>query len=295
MSNPIPLICVGGPTACGKSAHAMALAAERPSVIINADAMQVYRGLPILTAQPSDQDKQAVPHKLYEVMDVSEAGSVAKWVKLASHAIRSAQEVGLTPILVGGTGMYFKALLEGLADIPHIPTELRDELTQKYQKMGPAAFHAELTKQDPDIAARLSPTDSQRVIRAYAVWLHTGIPLSHFQATTRPAYTGPVVYHLLLPPRETIHANINARFETMIAAGALDEAKWFMERNVSADLPANKILGLKELTAYFMRTLSKEEAVEQAKLRTRQYAKRQSTWFRNQWRHAEISVVASLS
>lgn len=294
MSNPIPLVCVGGPTACGKSAHAMALAAERPSVIINADAMQVYRGLPVLTAQPSNQDKQSVPHKLYEVMDVSEAGSVAKWVKLASQAVRSAQEVGLTPILVGGTGMYFKALLEGLADIPDIPKELRDELTQKYQKMGPAAFHAELTKQDPDLAARLSPTDSQRVIRAYAVWQHTGIPLSQFQASTQPTYTGPVVYHLLLPPRQRIHVNINNRFEAMMAAGALDEARWFMEQNIPSDLPANKILGLQELADHLSGALTIQQAVAKATLRTRQYAKRQSTWFRNQWRHAEISVVASL-
>ncbi len=286
-----PLILIGGPTASGKSARALEAARRMNGVIINADAMQVYAGLPLLTAQPEAEDKRAAPHELYEVYDPAERSSAGKWLALAEAALRRCAEAGRTPILVGGTGLYFKALTDGLAAIPPIPDAVRAEVQALYEHMGEAAFRSRLATLDPSSAARIKPNDRQRLIRAFEVAQHTGQPLGYWQNGAGQAQdgAGPVSAFavrriLLLPPREELYAACDRRFERMMERGALEEVRALLDRSLDPDLPAMKILGVRELAAYLRGEVSRADAVAQAQQATRNYAKRQMTWFRNQWR-----------
>lgn len=287
MSTTSSIVLIGGPTASGKSAFAARMAMERNGNIINADAMQVYAGLPVLTAQPSPEDRAKIPHLLYEITAPSEASSAGKWIALAEKAIQKTLSEGKTPILVGGTGLYFDALMGGLADIPPIPDSVRAEIINRYDTLGEEAFRAELAARDPESAAKIARNDKQRLIRAFEVHRHTGKTLGEWQKQNAPSarnYTAE--RHLLLPPREELYAACDNRFQAMMERGAVNEVERLLERKLSPDLPAMKILGVREIAAYLRGEINKEEAASKAQQMTRNYAKRQITWFRNKWETA---------
>jgi len=280
-----PIILIGGPTASGKSALAMQIARQRQGVIINADAMQVYKGLPLLTAQPEPEDKAEIPHLLYEINDPAEASSAGKWLLQARQAIAQVRAEGRTPILVGGTGMYFGALRGGLAEIPPIPESIRVDTINLYTEIGEEKFRSMLALKDPESAARIKSNDKQRLIRAYEVFIHTGKSLAHWQ--TKHSVSDPLgepETHLLLPPREDLYAACDKRFIKMIERGAIEEVRKLMAKNLSPALPALKILGVRELGAYLQGEMTLDSAIIKAQQMTRNYAKRQMTWFRNSWK-----------
>jgi len=281
------LFLIGGPTASGKTARALEIAQQTNGTIVNADAMQVYRGLPLLTAQPSEKEKAEAPHKLYEILDPDARSSAGRWKLLAEEAIREAAQEGRTPLLVGGTGLYFKALLGGLADIPPISNEARAEAQKLYDELGSEAFREKLRARDPESATKIKPNDRQRLIRAYEVALETGQPLGHWhkaeQAQSTLAAHFTIRKILLMPDRAALYAACDARFLKMIEKGALKEVEKLLARNLDPALPAMKILGVPELAAHLRGETSLDEAIAKAKQATRHYAKRQMTWFRNQW------------
>ncbi len=277
------IILVAGPTASGKSAKAMELARQRRGTIINADAMQIYAGLPILTAQPSPEEQNEIPHMLYGTLDPVEGSSAGKWLGLAQQAIAEVVAAGRTPILAGGTGLYFRALLGGLADMPDIPDEVREATEKLYGEIGEEKFRAELWQLDQESALRLAPNDRQRSIRAYEVAKHTGKPIGEWQKreTTPPVYE--IESYLLMPPREELYAACDKRFEKMIEQGAVEEAKALLDRNLDPALPSMKTIGLRKIGLYLKNETTLEEAIAKSQQMTRNYAKRQMTWFRNQW------------
>ena len=249
------IILIAGPTASGKSALALELAQTIRGTIINADAMQIYAGLPILTAQPNEEEQKRFSHLLYGVTDPSEASSAGKWLALAREAIQKTVEAGRAPILVGGTGLYFKALLDGLADIPDIPDDVRDQTQKLYNEIGEEKFRFELEKLDPESTARLAKNDRQRLIRAYEVILHTGKPISYWQK--RGSGSGVLGLrenmpepHLLMPPRDELYAACDKRFERMVERGAVEEVRKLLDRKLDPALPAMKILGVREIASY---------------------------------------------
>jgi tRNA dimethylallyltransferase len=274
-------VLIAGPTASGKSAAAIALAEAIGGNIVNADSMQVYAEPRILTARPSDEGMHRVPHLLYGHVSVTESYSVGRYQSDAARALDEVRGRGRVPIFVGGTGMYFGALTNGIADIPPVPGEVRARVAARRKEIGTAAFHAELAARDPANALRLQASDTQRVLRAYEVFEATGRPLSAWQReTAKPVLAGlKLARFVLAPPREELYARIDARFDCMIASGALAEAKALA--GLDPGLPAAKILGLRESLAVGTGTLSLEEAKASAKQATRNYAKRQLTWFRN--------------
>ncbi|HSI40684.1 MAG TPA: tRNA (adenosine(37)-N6)-dimethylallyltransferase MiaA [Xanthobacteraceae bacterium] len=283
-------VLIAGPTASGKSALALALAEAAGGVVINADSMQVYADLRVLTARPTPDEEARVPHRLYGHVDADADYSVARWVEEAGAAIRAAHEAGRLPILVGGTGLYFKALTAGLAPVPPIPPELRARVRAQAAQDG-AGLHARLAAMDPETAERLRPSDTQRLIRAIEVFEATGRPLAQWQAQggTEPAIDvaewRPVFLAL---ERERLRARIAARFAVMMEEGALDEVRHLVSRGLDAGRPALKAHGVPWLARYLDGTLSLSAAVEGAVLDTRHYAKRQETWFRHQldgWPH----------
>ena len=288
MSKPV-IYLVGGPTASGKSALALQLAQEHDGVVINTDAMQIYSGLPVLTAQPDATARHATPHKLYEILPPSQRSSAGIWLSMAQKAIDEATLSGKTPILVGGTGLYFKAITEGLADIPPVPGAVRQKVIALWQELGEEHFRKELQKIDRDNAAKLTANDKQRLVRAYEVAWHTGKPLGYWQKQkTLSSLNGFDVRRvLILPPRDELYANCDKRFTKMMNIGALDEAQQLLAQNLEADLPAMKILGVRELAAYLRDEITREDAITQAQQTTRNYAKRQVTWFKNQWKETE--------
>ncbi len=284
-SNPQnPILVVAGPTASGKSGLALAAAEKYNGVIINCDSMQVYRELRLLTARPSAEDEAKAPHKLYGVIPAEEACSAGIWRELAVAEIENSWKSGKLPIITGGTGLYIKALMEGLTNIPDIPPEIREEVTARRDEIGPEAFHQELAKFDPVSAERLNPTDSQRVIRAYEVYLGTERSLTdwHQDAPTTPPLEANYQSIIFEPPRDELYAKCEARFDGMIENGALDEVRSLKALNLDPGLPAMKALGVPELIAHLRDEMTMEEAVSAAKQATRRYAKRQMTWFRGQ-------------
>ena len=278
-------VLIAGPTASGKSAAALALAEAIGGVVINADSMQVYRQAPILTAQPSAQDKARAPHLLYGHVGVRDAYSVGHWRSDAVAALAEVRAMKRTPIFVGGTGMYFMALTDGLADVPPTPPEIRDAARALLDDIGIEALHARLTDRDPLTASRLRPTDPQRVLRAFEVFEATGRPLADWQgAPAAPVLKDARIAAFVLdPPRPDLRARIAARFETMVDAGGLDEARSL--EGLDPALPAAKLLGLRPLQALAGGTLTRAEALDAAITATRQFAKRQMTWFRHRMPH----------
>ena len=274
---------IAGPTASGKSAIALAIAEAVGGCIINADSMQVYDQLQVLTARPSAADMARVPHHLYGHIDPSAAFSVGQWQSAALAAIAQAHAKQQVPIVIGGTGLYFKALSDGLADVPETPAPIRAGLRQRLKQQGAKALYAELQQCDAALAARLQPQDGQRIIRGLEVFEATGQPLSHWQQQpTRSPLEFPVAEILLMPERSWLYERCNRRFVTMIEQGALDEVAALAARKLSPDLPAMKALGVAELMAYQAGDMTLEQATTQAQQQTRRYAKRQMTWFRNQ-------------
>ena len=271
----VDAVLIAGPTASGKSRAALALAQALGGVIVNADSMQVYREAPILTARPSDDDMARAPHLLYGHVGVHEVYSTGRYQSDAQGALDTARGI---PIFTGGTGLYFMALTEGLSQIPPTPQPVRDAARARLARIGLAALHAELHAQD---AARLRATDPQRVLRAYEVFKATAKPLSHWQAEMgKPVLEGLRLAKFVLDvPRPELRARIATRFEAMLEQGALKEAAALT--GLDPTLPAAKILGLRELQALNAGTMTRGEAITAAVTATRQFAKRQSTWFRH--------------
>jgi tRNA dimethylallyltransferase len=275
-------ILVAGPTASGKSALALTLARRLGGSIVNADSMQVYQELRILTARPSVAEEAAVPHALYGVRPAAEAGTVAWWRDAALRAMLAARDAGRVPILCGGTGLYFRALTEGLASIPPVPPEARAEARRLLAAAGPEALHAHLAGIDPETAATLRPTDSQRLARAFEVVLGTGRGLRAWQ---RAGGAGPAPWRfaaiLLDPPRPLLRAAIARRWQAMLEAGALAEVRALAAQRLDPALPAMRAHGVPELLAHLAGSMTLEAASARAILHTGQYTKRQATWFRH--------------
>jgi len=278
-----PVIVLYGPTASGKSALAAALAERLDGVVINADSLQLYAELRILTARPDNATLARAPHRLYGVLGAATAGSVAGWRDAALAEIQSAQAAGKRPIVTGGTGLYLKALMEGLSPLPTADLEARAEATALYAELGGEAFRAALAVKDPATAARLAAGDRQRLIRAWEVMEATGTPLSAWQARPRDRGHGLRFISVgLLPPRAELYQRIDRRFDRMLEQGALAEATAFAALGLPETLPVNKALGLPELRRLLAGEVTLAEAASQARQASRNYAKRQMTWFRHQ-------------
>jgi tRNA dimethylallyltransferase len=287
------ILLLAGPTASGKSALSLHAARALDGEIINADSMQVYDGLSVITARPEPHEMAGVPHHLFGVMDPGERCSVGAWAKLAVDAVREITGRGKRAVFVGGTGLYFKALVEGLAPTPEVPQAISDEVAALYERGGLEALRAEAEALDPVGAARIEAGDRQRLMRLIAVARVAGRPLSDIQAETRPLIDPRrAVGVVIAPDREALYARIEARFDQMVAHGALEEARAIAERRLSPDLPAMKAVGLPPLIAHVQGRLELDEAIDLAKRDTRRYAKRQYTWFSNQ--HPDWKRVQSL-
>jgi len=276
-----PIAVVAGPTASGKSRLALALAREFHGTIINADSMQVYRGLCVLTARPSPHDMALVPHRLYGEIDAGESCSAGRWRNLALVEIARARDEGRLPILVGGTGLYLSALLHGIAEIPPVPAAVVAEARTLHARLGGEEFRRALVALDPDIAAKLPAADTQRLIRAYAVARATGVALSAWQKRQAPHGGPAAAVVVLLPPRDALYAEIDQRLERMFNGGAIDEVRTLLTRELSPLLPAMKAVGVREIGRYLAGTCSREAALAAARQATRRYAKRQYTWLRH--------------
>jgi tRNA dimethylallyltransferase len=251
--------------------------------IVNADSMQVYADLCVLTARPSPEDEAAAPHHLFGVADAAEAWSVGRWLKTATRVLAEIAARGRPAIVVGGTGLYFRALTVGLADVPGVPAAIRSEMQTLYDEIGEGAFRARLAEVDPGAVAKIAAGDRQRLTRAYEVFAATGRPLSAWQALTSPALTPGSWRALVLePPREAIYARCDERLAAMLKAGALEEVARLVGRRLDAKLPAMKALGVAPFAAHLRGGISLDEALARARQDTRRYAKRQVTWFRNQ-------------
>ena len=281
----VEAILIAGPTASGKSGLASRLAAACGGTVVNADSMQVYRDLRILTARPDPGQEAAVPHALYGHVDGSVNFSVGRWLAEADAAIAAARAGGRLPVVAGGTGLYFKALTEGLSDLPPVPDAVRSSVRDAAEGRPAEALHAELAGRDPATAARLRPSDRQRVLRALEFHAATGTSLSSAQGSRRP---GPLAASRTLrvfiaPPDRAAHrAAIDARFDAMLEAGALDEAARLAERRLDPSLPVMRAHGVPALLAHLRGECGLAEAASRGRADTRAYAKRQWTWFRHQ-------------
>jgi len=278
------VILIAGPTASGKSALALALTEKLGGVIVNADSMQVYRDLAVITARPTRAEEKRAPHRLYGHVDAAENYSVGRWCGEVAAVLANAERYGRAAIIVGGTGLYFNALTRGLADVPPIPADIREAVRARLAGEGIGALHAELKRRDPVAAARLMPLDRARITRALEVVLATGRPLQDWQEENRPAGVDQAraAKVFLSPERDELHGRIDARFDAMLASGALEEVRALAARNLDPLLPAMKAHGVPWLMRHLAGEIALAEAVEGAKRDTRQYTKRQATWFRNQ-------------
>ena len=278
----IDAILIAGTTASGKSRAALALAQRVGGVIVNTDSMQVYREPRVLTARPTDADMALVPHLLYGHVPAREAYSTGRFQSDAGHALAEVRKTRRIPVFVGGTGLYFTALTEGLSEIPMVPSGVREAVRAHLEEIGNEAFHAALALRDPELAAQLNPGDSQRMLRAFEVFEASGKPLSFWQKNAgKPVLAGLRLAKFVLEvPRPVLRERIEARFRAMFATGAMEEA--LALENLDPELPAAKIIGRRELLALHDGAMVEEQAIERAVIATRQYAKRQDTWFRNQ-------------
>ena len=282
------IVIIGGPTASGKSAKALELAEAMNGVIINCDSLQIYNDLPILTAQPSAEDYEAHPHHLYAHLHPNEVCSAGNWNEMVRPLITQILEQGQTPIICGGTGLYIRALMEGLSPMPDIEKNIRNRVINHYQTIGAEEFYRELEELDPIMAARFHVNHKARLIRAREVLEATGQSLAEWQKLAKDAPPDHWDFEVIkvLPERTILYERCNLRFEKMLEAGALEEVEAFQERikrgEVNSGVPLTKALGFKYLRDYIKGARSKEEAVTLAQTETRHYAKRQVTWFRNQ-------------
>ena len=278
-------VLIAGPTASGKSALALDLARQSGGVIVNADSMQVYDVLRVVTARPGEDDLAAAPHFLYGHVSPAVAYSTGAWTRDVSHLISSGALEGRQAIFVGGTGLYFRALLGGLSDMPAVPDELRARWRGRLAEEGPGALHAVLAERDPETAASLRPGDGQRIVRALEIIDASGRSIRHWQQRgSAPLVDPDTATRLVLDiDRSVLHARINTRFERMAEEGALEEVARLRAMKLDPALPAMKAIGVPELGRYQDGETTLAEAIERAQAATRQYAKRQMTWFRNQF------------
>lgn len=272
---------IGGPTASGKSGLALRLAQTVGGEIVGADSMQLYANLPILTAAPNARERAAVPHHLVGVADAAEAWSVGRWLREATVVLADIAARGRDAVIVGGTGLYFNALTRGLADVPPVPAAQREASLALYDQIGEPLFRDAVAALDPAAATRIEIGDRQRLTRAHAVAVATGKALTDWQRGGTPLLTA---YNAvaLSPPRDDLYARCDARLERMIEDGALAEVAALAARGLDPALPAQKAVGYRELAAHLAGELTLEAALAEAAMQTRRYAKRQSTWFRNQ-------------
>lgn len=286
-------ILITGPTAGGKSALAVRLAAAHGGVVVNADSMQVYDTLSVLTARPQPQDMQGVEHRLYGHVPAGAAYSTGDWLREAGRLVEELRREGRLPVFVGGTGLYFRALTGGLSDMPTIPPDVRERLRARLAAEGAEALHRELALCDPVTAARLEPGDGQRIARALEVLVATGRPISAFQSGGGPAVIDPALAQkfVVLPDRAVLAERIDRRFAAMLSGGAVAEVEALLRLGLPREMPAMKAIGVPQIAAMLSGEMSKAEAIERASAATRQYAKRQMTWMRNQldesWRRID--------
>jgi len=287
-------LLIAGPTASGKSALALNVAERLGGIVINADAMQVYRDLRILTARPSAAEEARVPHRLFGHVDAAESYSVGRWLRDVARALEEAVRCDALPIVVGGTGLYLKALTSGLAAIPPIPPPTRAALRARLALQGASALHAELARRDPVAAAKVPPSDGIRIMRALEVVEATGRPLSDWHRAGLPALVDAqkAVKVVLSLERGTLHRKIDDRFDAMMASGALEEVRALSARRLDPLVPAMKAHGVPRLIAALNGDIALPEAVDAAKRDTRRYTKRQLTWFRNQLPDWQWSAAA---
>jgi tRNA dimethylallyltransferase len=277
-------VLIAGPTASGKSALALELAQATGGIVINADSMQVYRDLHVITARPSTAEEARVPHRLYGHIDAAVNCSAGRWVTDATAALSEARAQNRLPIFTGGSGLYFKALTRGLSAVPPVPAEIREGIRARLERNGVEALHADLRERDPDSAARLKPRDRSRIARALEVIEATGRSLTDWHRDGLPPLLPPGQFSaaFLAPERDALYARIDARFDAMLAAGALDEVTRLGARRLDPLLPAMKAHGVPALLRHLAGEITLEEAAEIGRADTRHYAKRQFTWFRHQ-------------
>jgi tRNA dimethylallyltransferase len=293
-------ILIAGPTASGKSALAIRLAEQIGGRVVNADSMQVYADLRVLTARPTPEDETHAPHRLFGHVDGAENYSVGKWLADARRELDAARADGLTPVFAGGTGLYFKALTQGLSDIPPVPDDVRARVRGEAEGVAPDVLHARLAACDPASAARLRPSDPQRILRALEVFAATGASLTAFQGARRAPLldASQCLCLFLAPERAALTARIDARFEAMMDEGALDEVSRLATRGLDAALPIMRAHGAPGLMAFLRGEISREEAVARGQRDTRAYARRQFTFARHQlpgFRWLDLREAASYS
>jgi tRNA dimethylallyltransferase len=278
-------ILIAGPTASGKSALAVGLARETGGAVVNADSMQVYGVLNLLTARPQAADFAAAPHHLYGHVSPATRYSTGDWLRDVGSLLASKALDGRRPVFVGGTGLYFRALLGGLSKMPDIPDDVRERWRGRLADEGAAALHRVLSERDRDTAERLKPADGQRIVRALEVLDVSGRSIAAWQADKGTPLVDPRTAEriVLSPDRSELARRISARFDRMMREGAVEEVRDLLAMHLSPSLPAMKAIGVREIAAMLEGAISAEEAAERAKAATRQYAKRQLTWFRNQF------------
>ena len=290
-------VLITGPTASGKSAYAIARAREAGGVVINADSMQVYDTLHVLTARPSFSDMEIVPHHLYGYVAAGSDYSTGAWLRDVAVLLKRLEGEGRLPVIVGGTGLYFKALTEGLAEMPPVSPEIRGKWRSALEEEGATALHSRLMAIDPAMGERLSPADGQRIVRALEVFEASGRSIADFQKENPPPLIKPDEAEkiVVLPERSVLHDRINQRFETMLDSGAVEEVETLLALDIDPAAPLMRAIGVKEIAAMLAGKTSRADVVEKASAATRQYAKRQMTWFRNQmdetWKRVDLSEI----
>ncbi len=277
------IILISGPTASGKSNFAISLAKKIKGEIINADSMQVYKELSILTARPKQKDYQNIRHHLYGFLNVTTNFSTGQWLKLCQKKIKEIQSRNKIPILVGGTGLYFKALTDGLVKIPNIPLKIRNNIRNLQKKLGQKKFYSKLLKLDPNIKNKIIETDVQRSIRAYEVKYYTKKSLYDWFKNTKSKFQDDVFFKIYIDyPRNELIERIASRSDQMLKDGAINEVKRFLKLKIKKDNSSNKVIGIAEIKEHLENKLDLKDVIEKITIKTRQYAKRQSTWARGQ-------------
>jgi len=291
------IILISGPTASGKSNFAVKIAKKIEGEIINADSMQVYKKLKILTARPNKQEQKNINHYLYGFIDLKEKFSTGQWLELVIKKIKNIQKKKKIAILVGGTGLYFQSLINGLVKIPEIPPKFRNKVRLMSKKEGQKKFYKKVLKLDPKIKDKFNPNDTQRSIRAYEIKSYTGISMYDWLTKTKSEFKDSDFLKLYIETkREKLIERINLRTSSMISSGAINEVKKFLKLKIRKDQSVNKVIGIAELTQYLNHEITLDEAKELILIKTRQYAKRQATWARTRmmsWIKIDPSKVDS--
>ena len=283
MDHKSKIILIAGPTASGKSNFALKLAKKINGEIINADSMQIYKELQILTARPKKKDQKNIKHYLYGFQSINKKFSTGAWLKLAVKKIKEIQKKNKTPILVGGTGLYFKSLIEGLVKMPNVPLKIRNQIRLLQKKIGQKNFYKKLLKLDPLIKKRINPNDVQRTIRAYEIKKYTKISMTDWFKNTKKIFKKDSFKKIYIDfPRPELIQRINKRTQKMLDRGAINEVRRFSKLKIKKDNSATKIIGIKEILKLLQDESSLNEVKDQISIKTRQYAKRQSTWARGQ-------------